>query len=282
MKPVVKWVGGKRQLLKYINEMLPKNFNRYYEPFVGGGAVLFSLAVDNAHINDLNTDLVTLYNVLKDKTKCNKLVKELDKHELNHSSDYFYEVRELDRSEDYKELKDYEVAARTVYLNKAGFNGLYRVNSKGQFNVPFGKKEKVNTYELDNVLEIHEYFNRTNIKITNLDFNLALEDVKENDFVYFDPPYDKLKSDTFTSYQKSDFTQDDQVRLFNLYDSLSKKGAFVMLSNHNTEFIRDLYKDYNITIVKANRMINSDPTKRGKIEEVIITNYEVNLNEEIV
>lgn len=275
MKPFLKWVGGKRQLLNDIGNLKPESYNTYYEPFIGGGAVLFALRPNKVVINDLNKELFNVYSVIKDNGKLKKLINELDKHELNHNEEYYYKVRALDRGEEFNSLLDYQVAARTIYLNKAGFNGLYRVNSKGQFNVPSGKKEKVNTYDLDNLKSINEYFNEVDIQILNKDFKNAVSGAVSGDFVYFDPPYDKVKDDTFTSYHKNDFDREDQIRLFNLYKELSDKGVYVMLSNHNTDFIRELYKDYNINIVMAKRMINSDASKRGKVEEVIITNYEV-------
>lgn len=279
MKPVLKWVGGKRQLLNTIIELMPKDYNTYFEPFVGGGAVLFSLEPQKAYINDLNSELYNLYNIIKSKKKLKALVLELDKHELNHSKEYYYKLRQIDRTQEFNNLEDYEIAARTIYLNKAGFNGLFRVNANGQFNVPFGKKENVRTYDLENLKEIQKYFSKTKIKITNVDFQKAVKKAGENDFVYFDPPYDKIKDDTFTSYQTNDFNRDEQVRLFNVFSDLNKKGVKVMLSNHNTDFIRELYKDFNIHIVLAKRMINSDASKRGNIEEVIITNYEVDKDE---
>ena len=173
----------------------------------------------------------------------------------------------------YNRLSDYTKAARTIYLNKACFNGLYRVNKKNEFNVPFGKKTKVNTYEGSNLITVSNYLTMNNIKILSVDFEEAVKNVKEKDFVYFDPPYDSETS-TFNSYTEEGFNRDEQIRLAKVFKELDRKGAFVMLSNHNTSLINDLYKEYNIHLIEAKRNINSNGKKRGNVEEVIITNYE--------
>ena len=266
-KPFVKWVGGKRQIIEKIKEHAPKEFNTYFEPFVGGGAVLFELVPEKAVINDY------VYNLLASK-KLNYLYKQLKIHENNNSEEYYYAIRGMDRDKEiFDKLKDYERAARTIYLNKACFNGLYRVNSKNQFNVPFNKRKKVNTFEKDNLEAIHEYLTINNITILNGDFEDSVEKAEKGDFVYFDPPYDNLKDDSFTSYTDKGFGKDEQVRLFNCYKRLDEKGVKVMLSNHNTPFINELYKDYTITVISAKRNINSVGSKRGAVEETIITNY---------
>ncbi len=272
-KPFVKWVGGKRQIIEKIKEHVPKEFNTYFEPFVGGGAVLFELVPEKAVINDYNSELINVYNLLASK-KLNYLYKQLKTHESNNSEEYYYAIRGMDRDkETFDKLKDYERAARTIYLNKACFNGLYRVNSKNQFNVPFNKRKKVNTFEKDNLEAIHEYLTINNITILNGDFEDSVEEAEKGDFVYFDPPYDNLKDDSFTSYTDKGFGKDEQVRLFNCYKRLDEKGVKVMLSNHNTPFINELYKDYIITVISAKRNINSVGSKRGAVEETIITNY---------
>ena len=190
-KPFVKWAGGKRQILDKIKEFLPEDFNTYYEPFVGGGAVLFELSPKNAVINDYNSELINVYNVLCNEEKFKQLCRALNSHETNHSEEYYYEVRNKDRNKgSFNRLADYTRAARTIYLNKACFNGLYRVNSKNEFNVPFGKKLKVNTYEGDNLITVSNYLTMNNIKILNVDFEEAVKEAKKGDFIYFDPPYD--------------------------------------------------------------------------------------------
>ncbi len=274
-KPFVKWAGGKRQIIDKLKNYVPKEFNIYYEPFVGGGALLFELAPENAVINDYNKELINVYKCLKNETKMMAMCKELDKHELNHSEEYYYQIRNLDKDKlAYKKLKDYKRAARTIYLNKSCFNGLYRVNSKNEFNVPFGKKEYVNAYEKQNLKIINEYLYENNIKVFSKDYAKVVKEAQNGDFIYLDPPYDSDTS-TFNSYTDNGFNKKEQKRLARVYRELSNKGCYVMLSNHNTRLINELYQDYNIHVIEAKRYINADGNKRGKVEEVIITNYEI-------
>ena len=277
-KPFVKWAGGKRQVMNEIKKYIPENYNTYYEPFVGGGAVFFELAPKKAVLNDYNKELMNVFECIKDEIKFEKMCNELNHHEANHSEEYYYKIRNIDRDKNkFNRLSDYKRAARTIYLNKACFNGLYRVNSKGEFNVPFGKKLKVNTYEGQNIGIIHAYLNFNNIKILSIDFEEAVKDAKEGDFIYFDPPYDSDTS-TFNSYTEDGFSKDEQIRLSNVFKNLSDRGCYVMLSNHNTILINELYKDFYIHKITAKRNINSNGKKRGKVEEVIITNYEIDLS----
>ena len=273
VNPVLKWAGGKTQLLPEINKRLPKQFNTYYEPFFGGGALLFSLLPSSAVINDLNYELMNVYKCIKHDTQFPKLLKELDRHQSLHSKSYYYLIRDLDCSPYYKNWRDYERAARTIYLNKTCFNGLYRVNKKGHFNTPIGTEKYKKLYDLDNITNMHEYLKNNNVKILCGSYSSAVKDAKAGDFVYFDPPYDYQDGDGFTSYTADGFTKENQVELFNLFKELSDKGVYVMLSNNNTDFIRDLYKDYNIGVVHAKRAINHKGDGRGAVEEVIITNY---------
>ena len=277
-KPFVKWAGGKRQILDKLIKYVPEDFNTYYEPFVGGGALFFELSPKNAVINDSNEELINVFRCIKDEEKLTKMSNELNHHEANHSEEYYYKIRNIDRDKNkFNRLSDYKRAARTIYLNKACFNGLYRVNSKGEFNVPFGKKLKVNTYEGQNIGIIHAYLNFNNIKILSIDFEETVKDAKEGDFIYFDPPYDSDTS-TFNSYTEDGFSKDEQIRLSNVFKNLSDRGCYVMLSNHNTVLINELYKDFYIHKITAKRNINSNGKKRGKVEEVIITNYEIDLS----
>ena len=273
-KPFVKWAGGKRQIINKLKELVPNEFNTYYEPFVGGGALLFELSPKKAVINDCNKELMNVFECIKDSLKFEKMCKELNHHEAEHSEEYYYYIRNLDRDKKkFNKLADYKRAARTIYLNKACFNGLYRVNSKGEFNVPFGKKNKINTYEGQNLGIICGFLNYNDIKIMSVDFEDAVRNAKKGDFVYFDPPYDSDVS-IFNSYTESGFGKEEQVRLARVYKELSDRGCYVMLSNHNTSLINELYKDFNIHVVEAKRNINSNGKKRGCVEEVIITNYE--------
>ena len=272
-KPFVKWAGGKRQILDKLKKYIPDEYNTYYEPFIGGGALLFELSPKDAVINDSNKELMNVYQVLCNEEKFKKMCKALNSHETNHSEEYYYEQRNKDRNKNmFNKLSDYTRAARTIYLNKACFNGLYRVNSKGEFNVPFGKKEKINTYEGNNLITVSNYLTMNNIKLLNVDFEEAVKTAKKGDFVYFDPPYDSDKS-IFNSYTEDGFNKDEQRRLAGVFKELDARGVYVMLSNHNTSLIKELYKDYNINVIEAKRNINSNGEKRGKVEEVIVTNY---------
>ena len=273
-KPFVKWAGGKRQIIDKLKQYVPDEFDTYYEPFVGGGALLFELSPKKAVINDSNKELMNIYNVLCDEDKFKKMCNLLNHYEVEHSSDFFYEIRNKDRNKkSYDRLSDYTKAARTIYLNKACFNGLYRVNSKNEFNVPFGKKEKINTYEGNNLITVSTYLTMNDIKILCVDFEVSVKDAKKGDFVYFDPPYDSDTS-TFNSYTEEGFGKEEQIRLAKLFKELSDKGVYVMLSNHNTVLVRDLYKNYNFHFIEAKRNINANGKKRGMVEEVIITNFE--------
>ena len=273
-KPFVKWAGGKRQIIDKLKKYAPDEFNTYYEPFVGGGALLFELSPKKAVINDYNAELMNVFNCIKDETKYNKMCKELNHHEANHSEEYYYEIRNKDRDKTkFKKMPDYKRSARTIYLNKACFNGLYRVNSKNEFNVPFNRKTKINTYDGQNLGIIHSYLNFNDITILNTDFEEAVKGAKKGDFIYFDPPYDSETS-TFNSYTENGFGKEEQVRLAKVYKDLADKGCYVMLSNHNTTLVKELYKDFNIHVIEAKRNINANGKKRGKVEEVIITNYE--------
>ncbi len=272
-KPFVKWAGGKRQILDKLKKHVPDDFDTYYEPFIGGGALLFELSPKKAVINDSNEELMNVYRCLCDEDKFKKMCSVLNHYEKEHSEEFYYEIRNKDRSiSSYNRLSDYTKAARTIYLNKACFNGLYRVNSKNQFNVPFGKKTKVNTYEGSNLITVSNYLTINDITIMCVDFEEALKNAKKGDFVYFDPPYDSDTS-TFNSYTEDGFGKEEQVRLARVYKELADRGVYVMLSNHNTSLVKELYKDYNIDVIEAKRNINSNGKKRGYVEEVIITNY---------
>lgn len=273
-KPFVKWAGGKRQILDKLKQYAPHKYNCYYEPFIGGGAFFFELSPKKAVINDSNQELMNVYQVLRDHDKYTKMCKVLNQYEANHSEEQYYEIRNKDKEKSFTRLSDYKKAARTIYLNKSCFNGLYRVNSKGQFNVPFNKNKTVNTYDGENLLTIHMYLNMNDITIQSIDFEESIKTAKKGDFVYFDPPYDS-DTQTFNSYTEEGFGKDEQRRLAKVFKELDARGVYVMLSNHNTTLINELYKDYNIHIIEAKRSINSKGTKRGNVEELIITNYEV-------
>ncbi len=268
-KPVIKWVGGKRQLIDEIKKNLPKNFNRYFEPFIGGGAVFFALKRTDSVINDYNPELTNMYEVIRDTPK--KLIKELQKHQNN--EEYYYKLRALDREpKQYAKLSKVERAGRFIFLNKTGYNGLYRVNKKGQNNVPYGKYKNPAIFEENNILECSKLLQKTTI-LTG-DFENIKEHIKKGDFVYFDPPYVPLNTTSnFTAYTDKGFDDDMQFRLKELCDYIDRIGAYFLLSNSYTDFILDLYKDYNIVTVEANRAVNCKSTGRGKVKEVLVRNY---------
>lgn len=274
VRPIVKWAGGKTQIINKLKLYMPEEYGTYFEPFVGGGALLFSLTPEKAYINDTNNELLSVYQCLKDNKKTSLMVEELIKHENNHSEEYFYQIRALDRDVNYYKLPIHIRSARMVYLNKACFNGLYRVNSQGYFNVPSAKKEKVITFDRDNIVELQRYFRDASIHITSGDFEKAVTHAKAGDFVYFDPPYDVYPDKNgFVDYSKEGFGKEEQKRLSDVFISLSHRGVKVMLSNHNTEYIHGLYQGFNINVIDAKRMINSDAKGRGSVQEVIVTNY---------
>lgn len=272
LKPITKWVGGKRKLLPELNNLKPKTYNKYYEPFLGGGAFLFDLMPKKAIINDQNSELINVYKVVKSSP--DELIKLLKKHEENNSKEYYLSLRSVDRNGLINEMSNVERAARIIYMLKVDFNGLYRVNSKGQFNVPYGKYKEPKIVDIENIMNVSNYFNNNNVSILEGDFSDAIKSAQNNDFVYFDPPYIPLNmTSNFTAYTANGFNEKDQIRLKDTFFNLANKGVNVMLSNSDTELTRELYKDALIHEVKVGRSINSDTSKRGKVNEVIITSY---------
>lgn len=271
--PVVKWAGGKRQLLEQITPLLPKRKTMYCEPFVGGGALLFHIQPAKAVINDLNADLMTVYRVIRDDADA--LVAELGRHE--NTLEHFLYLRNLDRDRDrYCRLTDVERAARILYLNKTCYNGLYRVNSSGEFNTPFGKYANPNIVNEPVLRAVSRFLRNRPVELCNEDFAAVLERLPKGAFAYLDPPYDPVSGTAnFTGYNKGGFGRDEQLRLKACCDDLTRRGIRFLLSNSATDFIRELYRDrrYNIRTVEANRPVNSAPDRRGAVEEVLIRNY---------
>ena len=273
LSPIVKWVGGKRQLLEDIIPLIPKTFTTYVEPFVGGGAVLFDIQPKKAIINDFNHELINIYKIIRDNP--NDLISALQEHERLNSEEYFYKIRALDRTEQYDEISDVEKAARIIYLNKTCYNGLFRVNQAGQFNSPYGKYKNPNIVNMPVVLAMSKYFNESNVKIIDGDYKTILKNLRKGAFVYFDPPYMPISSSSsFTGYTENGFDKQQQVELKEECDKLNAKGIKFLLSNSDHPFIRELYKDYEIITVKAKRSINSNGNKRGEINEVLVRNYD--------
>ncbi len=266
--PIVKWVGGKRQLMFELLKNMPKSYNRYFEPFIGGGALFFELQPENAYISDMNEELINLYTVVRDNVY--ELIDDLSKHEV--SKEYFLEIRNIDRTEKYAELSNVERASRFIYLNRTCFNGMYRVNSQGQFNVPFGHYKNPRIIDENNLLNCSELLKKTEIKCA--DFSEILTKVKKGDFVYFDPPYVPLnETSSFTSYTKDGFDIDMQIKLRDVCDELDSMGVKFMLSNSDTKLVKELYANYEIKKVFASRAINANADGRGKITEVLVRNY---------
>jgi len=266
--PFLKWAGGKRQLISQMDKFFPKNFNKYVEPFIGGGAVFFHLLPNNSIISDNNPDLINCYKVIKEDVE--DLIISLKKHK--YEKNYYYEIRALDRDcKKFAELSDVDKASRSIYLNKSGYNGLYRVNNKGLFNVPFGRHNNPKICDEKNLRNVSQILK--NVEIFMGSFEICLDYAKKDDFVYLDPPYFPL-SDTalFTSYTKRSFDKSSQIRLFEVFKELNRRGCNLMLSNSYSEFILDLYKDFKIITLKAKRNINSNSQKRGLIKEVLILN----------
>ncbi|HHV35610.1 MAG TPA: DNA adenine methylase [Syntrophomonadaceae bacterium] len=270
--PVVKWVGGKRQIIDEITKYVPETFSTYYEPFLGGGAVLFELQPKKAVVNDINKELMNIYEVIKDNVE--DLIDDLKRHK--NDKDYFYKIRELDRDrERYSILTSVQKASRIIYLNKTCFNGLFRVNKSGEFNAPFGNYKNPNIVNETTLRAVSAYFNKAKIRFSCQDFEDALKWSRKGAFVYLDPPYDPVsETASFTGYDKGGFDRDEQIRLKKTCDKLDKKGVKFLLSNSATDFIMDLYQGYKIEVIQAKRAINSKADRRGNVDEVLVMNFE--------
>lgn len=270
--PFIKWAGGKRQLLSQIRERMPKQYKKYYEPFVGGGAVTFDLLPRDAVINDINRALINAYRVIAASSEeFLSQINSLDSSMWEDGKAYYYSLRERYNDKLMREEFDVELAALFVFINKHCFNGLYRVNGKGLFNVPYNKSRNASC-DADTIRAVSNYLK--NVVIMEGDFQNACEQAKEGDFVFLDSPYAPLNPSSFESYTKEGFDLESHKRLAVLYDELTLRGCYCMLTNHNTELINELYsnKGYHIDVVNVKRMINSDASNRVG-EEVIIWNY---------
>ena len=273
-KPFVKWAGGKRQIIPTLSKYFPKNYGTYFEPFLGGGAVLFHLLSENPNqkcsVSDLNSDLVLAYVTIRDRV--DELISSLKKHSKNYFNDknaYYYKIRE-------NESKcQIEKTSRLIFLNRTCFNGLYRVNSRGKFNVPLGRYSNPNIVNEENLRVISRVLQSRKISIRCRDFSSILEDVKKGDFVYFDPPYQPVsKTANFTSYTNRDFNLEDLERLAELCNNLDSRGCNVVLSNSNTEEVKSMFdKSWKIKEIEVNRAINSDSKKRTGHSELVIKNF---------
>ena len=270
--PIVKWVGGKRQLLDALVPLLPKRYKVYCEPFLGGGALLFSQQPPSARVNDINAELVNVYEVVKSDVEA--LIADLSTH--RNEADYFYGIRDWDRDKArYAGLSPLKKASRIIYLNKTCYNGLFRVNNAGEFNSPFGSYKNPNIVNAVTLRAVSRYLREADIVITNTDYAAVLEALPRGAFVYLDPPYHPVsETANFTGYTKGGFDKEEQIRLKTCCDDLDRRGVKFMLSNSSAKFIVDLYSRYRITVIQAKRAINSVSTKRGDVDEVVVCNYE--------
>lgn len=272
LKPFIKWVGGKRQILGTIQGMLPAAFGTYFEPFLGGGAVFFRLVsiglVCRAVLNDSNPSLAVAYRMVRDNPE--SLIESLKSLKQAHCKDHFYSARERFN---HAELSDLERAALLIYLNKTCYNGLYRVNRSGQFNVPFGTYKNPRIVKPEQILACSAALRGVDIR--QGDFADVTADARRGDFVYLDPPYVPLtKTANFTSYGRESFLFDDQRRLAETFRALDARGAKVLLSNHATPELLDLYQGFNVTVVPARRVLNTNASRRAnKVDEVLVRNY---------
>ena len=266
-KPFVKWAGGKRQLINLLIDNAPTSFGRYFEPFVGGGALLFALLPSAATITDANPELINAYQIIRDELPA--LMKDLARH--RNDEEYFYAIR----AKQPARLSAVKRASRFLYLNKTCFNGLYRENSKGEFNAPFGKYVNPKILDQENLTAVSAYLNDSDVAIYHRDYKAVLDEARPGDFVYFDPPYYPLtQTASFTKYVGADFGPDNQQELAAVFGELARRNVYVMLSNSNTEFIKNLYQGHRIQQVAASRAINCKGSKRGKeLNEVLVRSW---------
>ena len=271
--PFLKWAGGKRQLMPEIREMLPDGVTThpYYEPFIGGGALFFELLPKRAVINDYNEELINVYTVIRDNPS--ELIEDLKRHK--NTAEYFYKIRAIDRQPLFRNLTKIERASRIIYLNKTCYNGLYRVNNAGEFNSPFGRYKNPNIVNEPVIKAVSKYLNSSQIQISSCDYALILKDAPTDSFVYLDPPYHPIsEGSSFTGYVQGGWNEGEQLRLRDVCNRLSERGIKFLLSNSASDFIREIYSDYNIHIVQAKRSVNSNPSGRGQVDEFLIRNYE--------
>lgn len=270
-KPFLQWVGGKREMIPQYRSFFPKKFNRYFEPFLGGGAMFFELLPKKSFLNDNNRELFEAYKGVRDFPEM--VISILENLKEKHSQELYMHIRELDRKYDlFSDFRNYEIAARAIYLNQTCFNGVYRVNQKGQFNVPIGSSLNRLISDPSTILKASKILKKATLEC--VDFEEAVKNVRKGDLVFLDPPYYPIsKHSDFTRYTKEKFYQEDQERLRDSVVKLSRKGAYIMLANSDCDFIRNLYRDFKIHTVQSSRSLNCKSDKRGKVSELLITNY---------
>ena len=278
-RPFVKWAGGKSRVINQLLEFFPDNFNSYYEPFLGGGSLYFSISPQKGRLNDMNCTLIDTYIHIRDN--CQLLTDDLERLQLEYFSidsvvlkkDFYYQRREEFNATPKKDVRK---SSLFVFLNKTGFNGMYRENSKGEYNIPFGKHNKPLICDKENLLIVSEVLKQ--IEISCGSYELAIKDAKAGDFVYLDPPYEPINpTSNFNQYLAGGFTKDDQRKVYKNFCELSDRGCYVMMSNSTADLIKDLYSKFTINKISVGRTISSATTKRGKIEELVVTNYKPNI-----
>ncbi len=267
-RPFIKWVGGKSRLLDELIARLPEKFGHYHEPFIGGAALFFAIQPQQATLSDINPELINTYSIVANDV--NGLIKDLRRHK--YEEEYFYRVRDVDRSSLYARWSKVKKASRFIYLNKTCFNGLYRENSSGKFNVPFGRYSDPRICDAVNLQACSTALKSA--QLLNTGFETVLERARKGDFVYFDPPYVPVSATSnFTAYSKNEFGAEQQLKLLEVCQKLDRKGVKLMLSNSAAPLVYELYRDFKIDQVFAPRAINSKGDRRGKIAEVIVRNY---------
>lgn len=283
LKPFLKWPGGKtrhkEKIYEIIKELDLENLT-YFEPFVGGGSVFFHFHPLKAVINDLNSELINVYQVIKENPRA--LIAKLDEHKAkfkDNDKDYFYKIRSMDRNDDYSDISEIDRAARIIFLNKTCFNGIYRVNQKGYFNTPIGSYENPTIYDESNIISISNYLSSKKIKICNKDYADIVNDAKKGDLIYFDPPYDYDEKNIFLGYGEKIFNKSDLIKLRDIAYSLMKRGCFVVLSNNNTKLVNELFVSsldketlhFKIQPFDVKRLVNSKVSSRSiPVQEVLI------------
>lgn len=275
-RPFLKWAGSKTQLLQKYEPLFPATFKNYIEPFVGGGSVFLFLHAKGrlrgrVILNDSNEELINCYYVVQKHVE--ELIQKLWEHDAKKMDKKYYDgIRDLDRDGSIKRMTRVERAARTIFLNRTCYNGLYRVNALGQFNVPYGKHKNPRVCDEDNLRAVSRALQGVQLYV--VDFEGCLQLARRGDFVYLDPPYHPLNSTSyFTNYTKENFEEDAQKRLARMVQVLDKRGCKVMLSNSDTELVRELYRSYELHELKASRVISSKASSRGGVSELVIVNY---------
>lgn len=271
LKPFLRWAGGKSRITKLLADYVPEKYNRYWEPFLGSGALYFYLRPNKAYLSDSNSALVDCYKHVSEYPE--KIFNKLQEYRKRTSEDYYYEVRDLYN----KSKSSIEQSARFIYINKSNFNGIFRVNEKGKYNVPYGHKKSLAFPSLDEFKEISKLLKSATINNYSFDNIKNKKTLKPNDFIYLDPPYPPLTTTSyFTHYTAERFTWDDQQKVANLANELAEKGCFIMISNSDVPKIRELYRDWNKYKLPVVRWVAANG-KRHKVNELVITNYEPGL-----